>query len=173
MNKTLFSTMRVLVVGSKSHPMMLLRSVMHITGITQVIHIEDSRRAIELLSMDVFSAVFFEDGVADYDGMPFAIAARRKESMVNPMLPIFLLQERARRRDVEKARDVGATDVLTVPMSPATLMTKLRTAVQAPRPFIVAPEFFGPDRRGARGAFHGQERRVRQPRKTKVDFTHI
>ncbi|OJT96824.1 MAG: hypothetical protein BGN82_07840 [Alphaproteobacteria bacterium 65-7] len=165
--------MRVLLVGGKSHPMLLLRSVMHIAGITQVTHVEDSRRALELLTMDAFSAVFFEDGVAACDGLPFAIAARRKESMVNPMLPLFLLQERARRRDVEKARDAGATDVLTVPMSPATLMTKLKTAIQTPRPFIVAPEFFGPDRRGVRGAFYGKERRVRQPRKTRVNLTHI
>ena len=110
--------MRVLLVGGKSHPMLLLRSVMNITGITQVTHVEDGRRALELLGMDAFSAVFFEDGVGECDGMPFAVAARRKEHMVNPMLPIFLLQERARRRDVEKARDAGTTDVLTVTCSP-------------------------------------------------------
>ena len=94
--------------------------------------------------------------------------------MLNPMIPIFVLQERARRRDVEKARDTGVTDVLTIPISPKTLVTKLQVATQSPRPFIVATEFFGPDRRAkSRPAFHGSERRKRVAKKTKVDFTAI
>ncbi len=61
--------------------------------------------------------------------------------LVNPLVPIFALQDRARRRDVEQARDAGVTDVITTPISPRTIVTKLKAA---PRPFIVAPDFFGP-----------------------------
>jgi DNA-binding response OmpR family regulator len=90
------------------------------------------------------------------------------------MIPIFALQERARRRDVIDARDEGVTDVITVPVSPRTLMRKLTAATLAPRPFIVAPDFFGPDRRARAGqVFAGKERRVRAARKAKVDFTLV
>jgi DNA-binding response OmpR family regulator len=106
--------------------------------------------------------------------VPFLAAARRSKSVRNPMIPIFLLKERASRRDVEIARDAGGTDIVTVPISPKTLHAKLEAAVTAPRPFIVAGEFFGPDRRARlRPAFRGADRRKRAPRKAKFDFVHI
>lgn len=68
----------------------------------------------------------------------------------------------------------ASPDVLTTPISPKTIMTKLQGALTAPRPFIVANEFFGPDRRAkARAPFHGSDRRTRVAKKAKVDFTHI
>ena len=74
-----------------------------------------------------------------------------------------------RRRDVEMARDVGNTDVLTRPVSAKTIMRELHLAVAEPRPFIAASDFFGPDRcTGARSHFRGSDRRKRQPRKVKV-----
>ncbi len=174
MKRSDFSSHRVLVLGGKSHTIGLLRSILGIAGVTQIIHVEESPRALELLSMEHFTAVFCDHTAEELDGMSFPVAARRRAGMLNPMIPIFALQEQARRRDVEKARDVGVTDVLTTPISPKTIMTKLQAALTAPRPFIVANEFFGPDRRAkARAPFHGSDRRTRMAKKAKVDFTHI
>lgn len=174
MERSDFSSHRVLVLGGKTHTIGLLRSILSIAGVTQIIHVEESRRALELLSMEHFTAVFCDHTAEELDGMSFPVAARRRAGMLNPMIPIFAVQERARRRDVEKARDVGVTDVLTTPISPKTIMTKLQAALTAPRPFIVANEFFGPDRRAkARAPYHGSDRRTRVAKKAKVDFTHI
>ena len=174
MSRADFSAHRILLVGAKTHTMALLRSILGVMGISKVFQIEDAARALELLSMEGFSAVFCAANVDAGDGMTFPVAARRKEGILNPMIPIFVIQERARRRDVEKARDFGATDVLTTPVSPKTIMTKLKAAEVAPRPFIVSNEFFGPDRRARnRAPWSGAERRTRQAKKTKFDFTHI
>jgi CheY-like chemotaxis protein len=174
MGRTDFSKHRVLVVGPKTHTVQLLGSVLGIAGVGRIIQVEDGRRALELLAADHFSAVFFDQKVGPVGGMPFVVAARRDPSLINPMIPIFLLQDRASRRDVEAARDSGVTDVLTLPISPKTLLDKLYVATQQPRSFIVATEFFGPDRRaGARPAYYGSDRRTRKTRKTKVDFTQV
>lgn len=174
MDRADFSAHRVLIVGGKTHAIAILRSILGIAGVTKVFQVEQPARALELLAMENFSAVFCDARTEEIDGMSFALAARRRAGMLNPMIPIFALQERARRRDVERARDIGVTDVLTTPISPKTIMTKLRTAETAPRAFIVASEFFGPDRRArSRAPFFGQDRRTRQAKKTKVDFTHI
>jgi hypothetical protein len=99
----------------------------------------------------------------------FGHAARRTPDLIDPMLPIFLVCAGPRRRDVEMARDVGNTDVLTRPVSAKTIMRELHLAVAEPRPFIAASDFFGPDRcTGARSHFRGSDRRKRQPRKVKV-----
>ena len=174
MDRADFSQHRVLLVGPKTHALQLLRSVMAIAGVGKMVHVEEARRALELLGTEHFHAVFYSDKAASDGEKPFVLAARRDEGMLNPMLPIFEFQERARRRDVEAARDSGVTDVLTMPISPKTLVTKLQVATHSPRPFIVATEFFGPDRRAkARPAFNGSDRRKRVVKKAKVDFTAI
>ena len=174
MNRADFSQHRVLVVGPKTHALQLLRSVMTIAGVGKIVHVEDARRALEMLCKEHFHAVFYDDKADAAEEKPFVVAARRGEAMLNPMLPIFVFQERARRSDVEVARDSGVTDVLTIPISPRTLVTKLQVATHAPRPFIVATEFFGPDRRAkARPAYNGSDRRKRVVKKAKMDFTAI
>ena len=100
--------------------------------------------------------------------------ARRREGVLNPMIPIFLLQSQVRHRHIEKARDSGATDLLTIPVSPRTVAAKLRTATKTPRPFIVGQDFFGPDRRARiRPGYIGPDRRTKSPKKTRVDLVHI
>jgi CheY-like chemotaxis protein len=173
MERSEFSAHRVLVLGTKSHAMLLLRSILGTVGVGRVVHVEHPHRALELLGMEHFSAVFC-DPAAEAGEQSFVAAARRNEAMLNPMIPIFVLRESARRRDVEVARDAGVTDMLTTPISPRTVITKLKTATRAPRPFIAGAEFFGPDRRArARPAYYGSDRRTRAPKKSKVDFTPV
>lgn len=172
MQQTEFSACRVLLLGVKSHNIQILRSVLAIAGVGRVVHVEEGNAAKDLLTIEHFNAVFC-DLDADTQ-MDFVMAARRREAMLNPMIPIFVLQSQAKRRSVEKARDCGATDVLTTPISPKTVAAKLRAAMENPRPFIVSHEFFGPDRRAKmRPAYFGKDRRKKAPRKTRVDFIHI
>ena len=174
MNRMGFSGCRILVVGARTHPFMLLRSVLVTNGINKIVHVEDGDHALEFLAMEPFHAVFCKCQVTTSAGVSLMVAARRDKRVRNPMIPIFLFKERASRRDVEIARDGGATDIVTVPISASTLHAKLEAAVTAPRPFIVAGEFFGPDRRARlRPAFRGADRRKRAPRKAKFDFVHI
>lgn len=174
MKRSDFSSHRILVLGGKTHAIGILRSILSNAGITKIIHVEHTARALDLLGMEHFSAVFCDQQAEGVDGMSFPVAARRSKGMLNPMIPIFALQERARRRDVEQARDVGITDVVTTPISPRTIMTKLHVAMNMPRPFIVATEFFGPDRRAkTRAPWNGADRRTRVAKKQKMDFTQV
>jgi CheY-like chemotaxis protein len=172
MDQTEFSGHRILLLGAKTHNIQVLRSVLNIAGVGKVVQVDDSAAALNLLAMEHFNAVFCE--LEAELQLRFALAARRRDSMLNPMIPIFLLQAQVRRRHVEKARDSGATDILTTPISPKTVAIKLRSATKNPRPFIVAHEFFGPDRRAkARPAFCGNDRRKKAPKKARIDFIHI
>ena len=113
--------------------------------------------------------VFCDEHADHVNGLPFPMAARRAPGIRNPMLPIFLVFSSAIRPQIERARDDGITDVIVRPISAATIMRKLRAATLCPRPFIVAGNFFGPDRRGGdRSLFRGEERRQRQPKKIKI-----
>src|SRR3569833_2359481 len=124
MEQTEFSRHRVLLLGGKTHNLQLLRWVLGIVGVGKAVQVDDSAAALKLLGEENYHAVFCElDSQAQVE---FVLAARRRDAMLNPTIPIFLLQGQVRRRQVEPARDSGATDVLTTPISPRTVASKLR-----------------------------------------------
>ena len=164
-----FAQLRILLLSGKTHGAQTLRSVLTIAGVTRITSSSDPQRALDLLTMEHFDAVYADEAAGPVDGLAFPLAVRRTQGVLNPMVPVYVFQEQARRSHVEQARDTGATDFLTCPISPKTVMAKLEAAIQAPRPFIKAPDFFGPDRRAkARPAWNGEDRRVRAPRKVNV-----
>ena len=169
MERAEFAKLRIMLLSRKSHGAATLRSVLSIAGVSKIIGLDQSRRALEMLTMEHFDAIFAEESSDPIDDLTFPQAVRRKVGILNPMIPVFVFQEQARRRTVEQARDSGATDFLTCPISPKTVMAKLGAALVAPRAFIKAPDFFGPDRRAkARPTWYGNDRRVRTPRKIQV-----
>jgi two-component system chemotaxis response regulator CheY len=163
------ASLRILVAGAKGQAGPLMRTVLTAAGMSKVMLVDDPRRAMELLCAEPFDAVFVEAS-AKLDGVSFALAARRNAMLLNPMIPIFAVYGGARRRDVERERDDGVTDVICRPVSPRTIADKLRLALAAPRPFIAAPEFFGPDRRAKERTWRGPDRRTLTPKKIKVTF---
>jgi CheY-like chemotaxis protein len=168
------SQMHVLLVGGRPGGVQILRTAFGLLGLKQVVAVAESARAIEALRSQSFSAIFCDAGAEHYKSMTFPVAARRAPGIVNPMTPLFIVYSHARQRQVEQARDVGVTDVLTHPVSAATIARKLQAAVLAPRPFIAAPSFFGPDRRAKRHAsWHGDERRTRIAKKTRVTLPEV
>jgi two-component system chemotaxis response regulator CheY len=161
--------LEVLIVGGKPHAVTILRTAFGIIGLNKVSAITGSERAIQHLRDNAVDAVFCDEAADTIGGVPFPLAARRAEGVLNPMLPIFLVCGSPVRRQIETARDDGITDVLVRPVSAATIIRKLRIAVLAPRPFILADGFFGPDRRGqGRAPFSGADRRKRKPKKLSV-----
>jgi CheY-like chemotaxis protein len=172
MDQTEFSGHRILVLGAKTHNIQILRSVLVMVGVGKIVQVDDGAAAAHLLCIEHFNAVFCELGAEAQ--LAFVRMARRRQGVLNPMIPIFLLQSQVRHRHIEKARDCGATDLLTVPISPRTVAGKLRTATKTPRAFIVGQDFFGPDRRARiRPGYIGPDRRKRSPKKTRVDLVHI
>ena len=169
MDRTEFGKLRVLLVGGKPHAAATLRAVLDLAGIQRITTAAEPHRALLLLREQEYDAIFCDEHVSPVDGLPFPLAARRAGGVLNPLMPLFLLCNAPPRRQVERARDDGITDVLVRPVSAATVMRKLRAALAAPRPFILAGEFFGPDRRGqGRSPFRGDDRRRRLPKKIKV-----
>ena len=161
--------LQVLDVGGKQHAVTILRTAFGIIGLNNVSAIVHSARAIQHLRDEAVDAVFCDETAGTVNGVPFSLAARRAEGVLNPMLPIFLVCSSPVRRQIESARDDGVTDVLARPVSAATIIRKLRVAILAPRPFILVDGFFGPGRRGqGRAAFSGADRRSRKPKKLSV-----
>jgi two-component system, chemotaxis family, chemotaxis protein CheY len=168
-DETEFKSTRVLIVSAKAHVVQTMRHLLAIAGVQHIAVAQSAKAGLERLCAGRYGAVFCCDSCGEIDGAPFASTARRNPSVSYPMVPIFLLCNGPRQRDVERARDTGYSDVLARPINAATVIRKLHQSVNNPRPFIVAPDFFGPDRRASRDrAFSGKDRRKRMPRKVKL-----
>jgi CheY-like chemotaxis protein len=159
-------TARVLLVCGRAHSVRVLRTTFGMLNLKSVVVMPTAASALDALRAHPFTAVFCDGGIEPVEGLPFALAARRTPGLLNPMIPIFTLASFPSRKDVERARDEGVTDILVQPVAAAVVIRKLKAALASPRPFIAAPDFFGPDRRARdRGVLIGRERRSRQAKK--------
>ena len=68
MDRSDFSSHRILVLGGKTHAISILRSILNTAGVTKIIHVEQTGRALDLLSMEHFSAVFCDQKAEGVNG---------------------------------------------------------------------------------------------------------
>jgi len=152
---------------------MLLRSILGTVGVGKVAHVEHPRRALELLGMEHFSAVFYDPAIeaaraALHDGGP---AGRSDAQSHDPDLRPAGTPPPPGCGKGARCRCDRCADH---PDKSQDRQTKLRAATQSPRAFIAGADFFGPDRRAMlRPNYYGSDRRRRAPKKTGVDFTPV
>ncbi len=72
---------------------------------------------------------------------------RSHKSEMVKYLPVIMLSGYSEKDNIEKARDAGANEFLTKPISISRLLNRILRVVETPRPFIASDVFFGPDRR--------------------------
>jgi PleD family two-component response regulator len=82
---------QVLIVGGKAHAQLTLRTALAVASIKHVEVLSDSRAAIELLRVERFDALYIDEHARSFNGMPLYLAARRASSLVDPMIPIFMI----------------------------------------------------------------------------------
>lgn len=78
-------------------------------------------------------------------------------------LPVIVVSGYTTQRVTNAARDLGANETLTKPVSAKSLASRICSVIDNPRQFIKAPGFFGPDRRRKRQPFTGKDRRKNDP----------
>src|SRR6185312_10481349 len=82
---------------------------------------------------------------------PFAFlkALRRDLETRDVTVPVVLISSGADYSKVTAARDAGMNDVIVKPVSMETIERKLLSLILAPKAFVTAKAFVGPDRRGS------------------------
>ena len=74
-------------------------------------------------------------------------------------LPILLCSALTTLDIVESGRDFGANEIIVKPVSAEKLAQRILYIIDHPRPFIRAPNYFGPDRRRKKAPYQGGDRR--------------
>ena len=105
------------------------------------------------------------------NGLDLCRSIRKGETPTRPFVPIIVVSGHTDIQHINMARDAGANEFLAKPISARHLYSRICALITAPRPFVRAQRFFGPDRRrkGERRHFlddhNGDERRAGEDRR--------
>lgn len=133
----------------------LLSTVLHSLGVRQIVVAEDgisAREKMEILNPDVALLDILMPGI---DGIALCRQVREGKTKVHPFVPIIMVSGFSDVNHVAAARDAGANDFLSKPLTATRLYAKLSALVEQTRPFVRATGFVGPDRRRRTERRHG------------------
>jgi CheY-like chemotaxis protein len=160
-----FERLRILVVDDNAHMRKLVATILQAFGVHQVFEAESGDRAWTSLrenNPDVLVLDWMMEGMS---GLELARMIRTNQQAPNPFVPIIMLTGYTSLDHVRQARDAGVNEFIAKPVAAKTMMARLVSVIEHPRPFVRTTAYFGPcRRRRANDEYKGPERRS-EPKK--------
>jgi len=167
MQKLHWDRLCVLIVDDNSFMRNLLSTTVKAFGIMDVLTESDGASAIERLKLSLTDPIAASMGTVDLilsdfvmpsvDGNLFLRWIRTGNGVPDRFVPFLMVSGAADKFVVEQSRDSGVTEFLAKPFSAQTVADRILQIINYPRQFVLAPGYFGPDRR--RGALLVEEER--------------
>lgn len=155
-----FDRLKILVVDDNAHMRKLVTTILQAFGVVQIYEADNGQRAWTVVresNPDVIIADWVMDGMS---GIELVQMLRANPQSPNPFVPVILLTGHTSLDHVMQARDAGVNEFIAKPVSVKTMMSRLVSVIENPRPYVRTQGYFGPCRR-RRGAdeYRGPERR--------------
>jgi two-component system chemotaxis response regulator CheY len=156
-----FDKLKILVVDDNAHMRKLVVTILQAFGVIQIFEAESGERAWTVLreaNPDVLVLDWMMEGMS---GLDLAKMIRTDPQTPNPFIPVIMLTGHTHIDRVRQARDAGINEFIAKPVSVKTMMSRLLSVIENPRPFVRTKSYFGPCRR-RRGdlEYRGPERRA-------------
>ena len=141
------SDLKVLVVDDNQNMRLLVRSILSAFGIKKVEDADNAETAYLKFSRFSSDLVITDLHMEPQSGLDLVRRIRTAEDSPNPYVPIIMLSGYSEAARVAEARDAGATEFLSKPISAQSIYRRIQSVVENPRSFVRADNYFGPDRR--------------------------
>jgi DNA-binding response OmpR family regulator len=141
------STLRVLIADDERLILKLVLDVLGSLGFSDVTVAHSGRQAIEFASKQKFDFIITDWCMADIDGIELVRYMRNSPDSLYPTTPIIMLTGNTEAHYVITALNVGINGYLIKPFSAEQLVKRIRNIIEQPRPFVLSPNYKGPDRR--------------------------
>jgi len=142
-----FSQLGVMIVDDNRHMRALLCSIMHALGIKRLKDVGDGESALTEIGAFEPDILITDWHMEPMDGTTLVKTIRHSSEDLVRYVPIIMLSGHSDMQRVREARDSGVNEFLTKPVSAKSLLARLITIIENPRPFIKTEMYFGPDRR--------------------------
>ncbi|MBI4182529.1 MAG: response regulator [Proteobacteria bacterium] len=162
---------KLLLVEDSFNFRYLIVSVLRAMGAGHIEEASDGEEALRKLRDYDADIVITDWKMAPIDGMELVRRIRTDKDSPNPFVPIIIVSGYSEAFRVLGARDSGANEFLTKPITAKTLWSRILSIIERPRPFIRAKNYFGPDRRRRQMQFTGPERRQEEKKKKEKSWT--
>jgi CheY-like chemotaxis protein len=154
-----FDRLKILVVDDNIHMRKLVVTILQAFGVIQIFEAESGERAWTVLreaNPDVVVLDWMMEGIS---GLDLVQMIRTDGQTPNPFVPVIMLTGHIDR--VRQARDAGINEFIAKPVSVKTMMSRLMSVIENPRPFVRTKSYFGPcRRRRGNNEYRGPERRA-------------
>ncbi|WP_193366856.1 response regulator [Pelagibius marinus] len=157
MLKLNWDNITILVVDDNTFMRNLVVSTLRMLGISNIVARSSATAAIEALSesrrnpvsagfatIDIILSDFVMEEV---DGALFLRWIRTSKQAPDRFVPFVMVSGAADQQIVEAARDAGVSEFLAKPFSAKSLGDRIVEVIKNPRQYVLAPGYFGPDRR--------------------------
>ncbi len=156
----------MLVVDDFAFITELVSSTLAEMGVGKIMKAENGRHAMDRIknyntvqSVNNIDVIIIDWLMPEMNGQELLEWIRDNTNETIKFLPVIVCSAYTSTKFVEKARDLGATEVMVKPVSAEKLASRIQHVIEKPRPFIKTPDFFGPDRRRQSVKFKGADRR--------------
>ncbi|HCI46986.1 MAG TPA: hypothetical protein DFI00_06815 [Rhodospirillaceae bacterium] len=162
------SKLSILLVEDSSFMREIMMALLENLEVGNITSISNGEDAISELLRSTSNGM---DSHSDYDvvisdwamkpmnGLDLLKWIRTHDNEAIRFMPFIMLTAYSTMDWVTQARDWGATEFLTKPVSAQAVAKRLLTVIERPRPFIRTSNYFGPDRRRQKLPYGGTERR--------------
>jgi CheY-like chemotaxis protein len=156
-----FDRLKILVVDDNIHMRKLVVTILQAFGVIQIFEAESGERAWTVLreaNPDVVVLDWMMEGIS---GLDLVQMIRTDGQTPNPFVPVIMLTGHTHIDRVRQARDAGINEFIAKPVSVKTMMSRLMSVIENPRPFVRTKSYFGPcRRRRGNNEYRGPERRA-------------
>ena len=155
-----FDRLRVLVVDDNVHMRRLVTTILQAFGVNTIFEASSGESAWELIRENNPDIVVMDWVMEGMSGIDLIKMIRANPLSPNPFVPTIMLTGHTSLEHVQEARDAGANEFIAKPVSVKTMMSRLSSVIEHPRPYVRTKAYFGPCRRRRNQEHAGGERRA-------------
>jgi CheY-like chemotaxis protein len=141
------ATAQVLIVVASGGEQDILIQILSGYGVRTINRASSGAEALQTLERETYDMIIVDHALSEMDGFELIQAIRRESREANRFAPVILLGGHVRNADVAKARDCGASFVVSKPLSAQVLFDRIIWLARDQRKFVDCPVYAGPDRR--------------------------
>jgi two-component system, chemotaxis family, chemotaxis protein CheY len=137
-----------------------LIKLLEIMGVGKIYAAKDGRQAFNVFCRITPDIVITDWHMPVEDGTDLVHNIRNAPQSPAKLTPVIFMTGYGSHTRITQARDLGVTEYLIKPFTAADLAKRIAHVINAPRSFIDADQYFGPDRRRRNNDdFPGQRKR--------------
>lgn len=142
-----WANVNFMIVDDNAFMRTTLRHIIEYFGAQRIQEAPDGAEALKIMQSWSPDIVLLDWEMSPLNGLEFTKMVRNSRHDAERFVPIILITGHSEQRRIAEARDAGVTEYLVKPVSVKSMHSSIRTVIEQPRPFIKAPNYFGPDRR--------------------------